>query len=559
MKRTLGPWVAQWIERHLPHGPGDVQGQPIHLDADEVRYIFRCYEIDDTGRRVVKRAVRSRAKGRRKSEIAGAICCAEALGPVRFAGWGKNGYPLAMPVTYPFVRICATEEGQSGNTYDNVVFMLREGPLRETPGLDVGLTRTFIPGGGEIVPSTASAASKDGGKESHCCFDETHLYVPSQPELIGMHKTVSRNLTKRLKAEPWAQETTTMFEPGLDSIAERAFNLATRLEKAGTSDPSFLFDHHQGPKVTDWDDDEELTAALTAAYGEAASWQDLGAKIAELRRGDATRTEFQRFYLNQPAGAADLAFCSMEDWDAMAVSVAPDELVPPGSSVCLGVDGSRGHDQAVIAHAALADQDGVIRGDLVVLDAVPRRLPDPPFPHVVHHGRIDYTDVGDQATDRFRRFRVREAAYGTDYVEGVLQVIDRRLPKERIAKIGRTSLAEKQALAALDEVLSSKRFRHRGDPVLRRQIANTLVVRDPVSKTILRLRPRKESEPIHAVYALAFAVWRAARINPVSVYEGRGFREIDGVSDGGIVPPAAINIADDIDRYKEILGGDADG
>ena len=74
---------------------------------------------------------------------------------------------MGRPVTYPFIRCLATEEGQTGHVYDNVHFNLRHGPLAEgLPCNAAGLTRVFLPGGGEILPRTASAASKDGGKET---------------------------------------------------------------------------------------------------------------------------------------------------------------------------------------------------------------------------------------------------------------------------------------------------------------------------------------------------------------------------------------------------------
>jgi hypothetical protein len=65
LDRTLGPIVAAWIESNLCHGPGDVQGQTVELDDEQVRFLFRCYEIDGQGRRLVRRAVYSRAKGGR--------------------------------------------------------------------------------------------------------------------------------------------------------------------------------------------------------------------------------------------------------------------------------------------------------------------------------------------------------------------------------------------------------------------------------------------------------------------------------------------------------------
>lgn len=155
-----------------------MQGQPIALDDEFRAFIYRCYEVFPRGharegRRVYRRAFLSRSKGRAKSALAGMIVCAEGLAEVRFDGWDANGDPVGRPVTAPVIRCFATEEGQAGNTYDNVVFMLREGTVAdEYPGLDVGLTRTFLPDGGRIVALSSSAASKDGGRDTFSVFDE---------------------------------------------------------------------------------------------------------------------------------------------------------------------------------------------------------------------------------------------------------------------------------------------------------------------------------------------------------------------------------------------------
>jgi hypothetical protein len=184
-----------------------------------------CHAYSSTRRPAaasIRRDILSRPKGRAKSEHAGMIVCAEALGPVRFDGWDANGEPVGRPITYPFIRCLATEEEQSGNTYDNVYTMLTEGEAANEYAIDPGITRTFIkePGGGEITPSTASSAAKDGGKETFAVADETHLYV--LPELHRMHATVRRNTGKRKKAEPWMLDTTTAYEPGEGSVAELA-------------------------------------------------------------------------------------------------------------------------------------------------------------------------------------------------------------------------------------------------------------------------------------------------------------------------------------------------
>ncbi len=78
--RSLGWYAIAWIEHHLIHGPGDVQGEPIELDDEFAAFLLKAYEVTARGERKVRRAFLSRAKGRAKSELASMLVCFEALG-----------------------------------------------------------------------------------------------------------------------------------------------------------------------------------------------------------------------------------------------------------------------------------------------------------------------------------------------------------------------------------------------------------------------------------------------------------------------------------------------
>jgi phage terminase large subunit-like protein len=348
LERTLGPVVVSWIEQNLVHGPGDVQGQPVALDDEQVRFLLRAYAVDDQGRRVVRRAVYSRPKGRAKTELAALVACAEALGPVRFNGWGHDGRPEGRPVVSPFVRLAATEEGQAGNTYEAVRVMLTEGPLRGR-GLDVGLTRTFLPGGGKILPVTAAAASKEGGKETFAVFDETGLYT--LPELRRMYETIRRNLAKRRQAEPWSLETTAMYAVGEESVAEHSHRYAQAVAEGRVTDPGLLFDHRQAAEV-DLHDVDELRAGLSYVYGEAAEWMDLDRLIAEAQDGQVDEASFRRFFLNQPTARAT-AWLSPAAWAACA---DPGYQAPEGTRVVLAFDGSYRLDSSALVAATVEER-----------------------------------------------------------------------------------------------------------------------------------------------------------------------------------------------------------
>lgn len=361
--RSLGLVAVAWIEQWCVHGPGDVQGQPVELDDEFAQFIVDAYCVAPDGRRLYDSAFLSRAKGRAKSELAGFLVLFEAFGPCRFAGWAQGGEryrwngwthdyepgdAMGRPVTAPFIRCLATEETQAGNTYDNVHFNLTEGPLAEfMPGDAAGLTRVYLPGGGEIRPSTAGNASKDGGRESFVVFDETHLYT--LPELQRMHATVRRNLGKRKAAEPWSLETSTMYLPGEDSVAERAHTYAQQIREGKVRTARLLFDHRCAPADVDLADEDELRAALREVYGPFADVMDLDRIIAEIWDPRNEPQDSRRYWLNQPTSASD-SWIAQHEW---AGCLAADNEVGRGEPITLGFDGSRKRARGVTDATAL--------------------------------------------------------------------------------------------------------------------------------------------------------------------------------------------------------------
>lgn len=360
--RSLGWSVSDWLQTFLCHGPGDLQGDPLKLDEEVTAFVAMAYGLGPGGRRLVNRAVLSRLKGRAKSELGGALVCAELLAPVRFDHWAAKGEtsawgyryrvgePVGRPVRSPFIRCLSTEENQSGNTYDNVTVML-EYAQEHWPDLfpvDLGRsaetsTRIYLAGGGEVRPSTASSAAKDGGKESFSVADEPHLYVTR--ELRRMHTTVSRNGTKRKLAEPWMLETSTMYEPGEESVAEVAHRFALAIAAGKAANPGLLYDHRQGldPDNFDWDDDEALAAAVRAAQGPAVAWMDTDRVVAEIRDPKTQRSDAVRYFLNRPHKGERRAV-DPDLWRRRAKAIE----VPDGARVALGFDGSISRDATAL-------------------------------------------------------------------------------------------------------------------------------------------------------------------------------------------------------------------
>lgn len=360
--RSLGWLAIWWIETFCVHGPGDVQGTPVKLDDEFAGFILDVYALGEDGRRNYDSAFMSRAKGRAKSELAGFIALFEGFGPARFYDWAKGGEtytykgktyvyqtgePMGIEIVAPVIRCLATEEGQAGNTYDNIHFNLTEGPLAEgLPRDAAGLTRIFIPGGGEIIPSTASNSSKDGGKESFIVYDETHLYTT--PELKRMYSTVRRNLAKRKQAEPWSLETSTMYMPGENSVAEETHNLAKAIAEGKTKRQRLLFDHREADPDVDLTNEDEVRAGLREAYGPFADVMDIDRIMNEIYDPRNDPQDSRRYYFNQPTSSRD-AWVSAPEWNACSAV----KEIGKGDEITLGFDGSRKRSRGIADATAL--------------------------------------------------------------------------------------------------------------------------------------------------------------------------------------------------------------
>jgi hypothetical protein len=377
---SLGWLATAWMEFFCLHGDGDVLGEPVLHGAEYTGIIVDAYALHPpgtvsptkVGRRLYDSVFLSRPKGCDKSGLGARFGMFEALGPCRFAGiakggevyrdpWGlgfkytyRPGEPMGRHIRSPFIRCMATEEQQTGNVYDNIYFNLTEGLLAGAMRRrdDAGLTRVILPDRGEVTPSTASGASKDGGKETFVDFDESHLY--DTPELRRMYATVTRNLRKRKKiAETWFLETTTMFAVGDESIAEKTYALAEAMMEGKTKRKDGLFVDHRWGECEDVTDEEQLRAALRDAYGDAMAWHDEDSLVDEFHDPRAEEEDSRRYFLNAKTSHTH-AYVRAENWDAVRLPADdPRRTVEPGETITLGFDGSRKRSRGVTDATAL--------------------------------------------------------------------------------------------------------------------------------------------------------------------------------------------------------------
>jgi hypothetical protein len=374
--RSLGWLATAWIEHFVRHGPGDVAGQAVHHGQEYTEFIVAAYAVGDdpTNNHFLHDTVfLSRPKGCDKSGIAGRLCLWEAFGPCRFAGWAEggetytdphgfgftytyeHGEPMGRPVQSPFIRILATEENQTGNTFRTVHYNLTNDgcPLFYWPGHDATKDKVFLKGngGGEIRTSTASAASKDGGLETFVVADESHLYDTA--ELLDMKETVAQNLEKRKQgAGTLLLETTTMFAPGDGSAAEATFEEAKAIlegrKKRGAA--RLYYDHRWG-HIVNLADEAALRQAIRDAYGDALEWISLESLVNKAYDSRTTPARFRRYFLNAQTSAKD-AWITVEQWDDCGRA---DRELRDGDLVTLGMDGSVTGDATCVSACRVSD------------------------------------------------------------------------------------------------------------------------------------------------------------------------------------------------------------
>jgi len=468
---SLGFLAIAWIEYFLVHGPGDVEGERVELDDEFAAYILKCYRLNANGTRMVRRAGISRPKGRAKSELAAFLACFEALGPARFShfavkgertDWGyeyAEGEPVGVPVKRPNVACFATELGQSGNTFDAIRYMLdgetcSTALVKHHAGIDVGKTRILLPNGGEITPETAAAGSKDGGKETFCVFDETHLWLLQ--ELHNLHQTVIRNLFKRKVASGWAMETTTMYAPGEGSVAEGTHDYAKLIAEGRVSKLRLVFDHKQASPKWDVTKRADRLGGLKEVYGPAAAWMDLEAIADSYDDPQTSKAQWERYWFNRPVSiqgtfVSDLAYTECH--------VA--RSIPAQADVVLAFDGSRSEDSTAIMIVEIGEFPHSVVGGLW------EKLPGDDT------WRVPILEVEDRIRELCTQYRVLEIAADPAWWRRSLQLLaEEGLP---VVEFPQSSARMTPATKRLKDSINTRAVTHDGDPRLTRHVSNAVL------------------------------------------------------------------------------------
>ncbi len=459
---SLGGAVCDFIEDNLVFGPGDLLGLPAVLAPEKKAFIWRMYEIypeghELEGRRRFERVALSLPKGCAKTELAAWIAAVELHpnGPVRFKEWDAEGKPVGQPVMDPYIPMFAYTEAQTELlAYGALKAILEESPV--SGDYDIGLQRiTRYSGEGKAEALASSPNAADGARTTFAHFDETHRFtLPSHKEL---HIVNLGNISKRIYADGWSLETTTAPEPGARSVAEETHQHAEAVRDGKLKSRNFFFYHRQASEDADLTTEEGAMAALVEAYGPAAEWANLQAKINLWSDPQYPDEDWARYFLNLMVKSAAKAFDPIE-WAAVA---NVGHQIPDGALVTLGFDGAMNRDST-----ALVATDG--KGFQQVLG-----LWEQPYGPVGDGWQVPASEVDDAVTAAFQRYQVWRLYADPYWWEGWLNTWAGRYGERRVVE-WRTNrpIIMSAAIRAYQTAISTKALTHDGNESMARHVAN---------------------------------------------------------------------------------------
>lgn len=502
---TLGYEIIEWAEHYLRQPDGPNAGDPFRFTAEQEDFLLWWYAVDTSGRFNYRRAVLRRSKGWGKSPFLGAICLVELCGPCRFDGWdgkGKDKQPIAIAHSMPWINLAGVSEVQTTNTMSVVLSMVENSPIVDDYQLDVGLTRIYTPGGGRLVPITASAPSAEGARPSFAVLDETHHWTESNGG-AKLARVIRRNLAKSRDGAARAIETTNAHAPGEESVAEKSYQDFLSISEGRSKSSGLLYDSREAPADIDLADKPQLMKGLKAAYGDA-TWVDLERIAAEVYDPGTPPEESRRFYLNQIVAAAD-SWVAPQEWDANFHEELPS--LEDGDTVTLGFDGSLTDDSTALVACRMSDGAPFLLG-----------LWEKPSGPAGQGWYVPKDQVRDFVANAFAKYDVigffSDVAYwetDVDYWREQYgeQLLVKATVKHSVAWDMRGHAADTvRAVEALNRAIVDGECPHNGDPRLGRHIKNAR--RRPNRWGVTFGKETRESP--HKVDALAaFVLARMAR------------------------------------------------
>ncbi len=449
------------------YGEGDHFGERVRLELFEQLFLTWLFELRPNGSRRYRRALLQVPRGNGKTSLAAWV--ALYLGATQRS---------------PVIPIVANSYEQS-----ELVFRDLRTCVAESPEL-LQLMEPFegevqIRGGpGRIFKVPAAAPVLHGMRPTAAIFDEIHQFVGGREEV---HRTISLGTVKRTETLILNVST-----PGYDkeTLAGRLHDHGVKVNNGEVVDDSFLF-VHWGCPTDRYDLSTEAGRLACVRDASPAADKFLNAEEVAATYSQVPENEWLRYNagLWVPAAAAWLPAGA---WDSCA---APEIVVPDGTEICIGFDGSVNNDSTAIVAATCAPVPHIF-----VIDVWERDESDPDW-------TVPVIDVEAAIRAACLRYNVREICADPFRWQRSLQLLESEgLP---VVVYPQTSARMSPATGRLYEAVLNHQLTHSGDPVLARHLSNACLKVDARGQRLVKetkWSPRK----IDAALAACMAFDRAA-------------------------------------------------
>lgn len=486
---SLGPNLIDWAEwRTDEPGLTDyLTGKPWRFTAGQKRFLILWYAYDARGRWLYRSGVKRGAKGTGKDPFGAALCDIELVGRSQLVLNDDAGRYEGMRHTMPLVQIASNSEAQSKDML-RIANGLLGREARDYFQIDAGETRTILKDGGRLEVLTASEKSSEGDPATFIALNESHHMTESS----GGHRIAEvarRNVGKSPAAlQARLCELTNAHRMGTDSVAERTFNAWQAQVSGHALRQDILYDSIEADPSTRLHVEDELVAALAAAYSDAP-WADLERLVDEVLDPRTSPGDSIRFYLNGLAAAED-AWVDPRKFDALADSGLTLE---PGDQITMFLDCSKSEDATGLMACRLSDgavfQLGVWQkphGDRGKGWLAPREEVDGVVRRSFDLYRVEWfgvdpspaTDDQDETLywrsliDNWHRdFSKKLKIWATPGAQGNSVLFDMRMSQR--GAVNRNQLFTEVAMLTAQEIDEDSGFPHDGSPALRTHVHNS--------------------------------------------------------------------------------------
>lgn len=240
--------VPAWIRRHCIVSDGFLKGRPFKMYDWQLWCTLNHYRVKPAAEALDENGYPTRGAAffYRRSQVVGpqktgkgpwsaTIVCAEAVGPVLFAGWAvggevydcadhgcncgwrytyRPGEPMGMQWPTPLIQLLATSEDQVDNVYRPLQGMAKGERLSALMKVREGFIR--LPNDGIVEVVTSSAMSRLGNPLIFCIQDEPQLYTDTNK----MRKVAQTMRRGAAGMGGRSMETTNPWDPSEQSVAQ---------------------------------------------------------------------------------------------------------------------------------------------------------------------------------------------------------------------------------------------------------------------------------------------------------------------------------------------------